>query len=661
MQDIRNERDNQTQQDAVDIDKLLEEVDHESRFRKYAGPMAMVITVIAIAMSVFQLYTAGFGLLESIKQRSIHLFFLTVLVFLLYPSGRKTSGRKMPTVFDFLFMILGAVPPLYLFFRIDQINLGGGLLDTADYAIGAIGIIVLFEAARRVLGMGLTTIAFVFLIYILFGHYIPGTFGHREFSLERIIEHLYFTPEGIFGIPLGVSATYIFLFVLFGAVLNATKMTQFINDFALSLAGGTPGGPAKVAVIASGFMGMITGSSVANAASIGSFTIPLMKKYGYRPHFAGAVEAVASTGGQIMPPIMGAAAFIMAEFLNIPYSRVMMAAIIPAFLYYFACWVIIHLEAKKNGLKGLSRNELPNLKKVIVDGGHLIIPVVILVYLLVSGVTPLYAAVWGIFSAVIISFLRKRTAIGLKGILNALEMGARGAISVGIACAIVGVVIGSISLSSLGLVVGNSIISLGGNSLILTMFLTMITCLVMGMGVPTTPMYIIVATVAAPILSHNFNVIPLAAHMFVFYYGALAEITPPVALAAFTAAGIARAKPFNVALTACRLALAGFIIPYFYVYNPILLLEGHNYLEMIWAALTATLGVVCLSVGLQNWMFGKTNLIQRIAMFVAAILLITPGLTTDIMGGILLIAVVVWQKMSQKTNNNLPNNSQMAQ
>ncbi|MFC4766803.1 TRAP transporter permease [Effusibacillus consociatus] len=652
MQETKKELQTTTEHDSVDIDKLLEKVDHESRFRKYVGPMAVVITVIAIAMSVFQLYTAGFGLLESMKQRSAHLFFLTVLVFLLYPSSRKTSKRKLPTLLDFFFVVLGAIPPLYLFFRIDQINLGGGLLDDIDYIVGGIGIVVLFEAARRVLGAGLTTIAFAFLLYSLFGHYIPGTFGHREFSLERIIEHMYFTPEGIFGIPLGVSSTYIFLFILFGAVLSGTKMTQFINDFALSLAGRTPGGPAKVAVIASGFMGMITGSSVANAASIGSFTIPLMKKYGYRPHFAGAVEAVASTGGQIMPPIMGAAAFIMAEFLSIPYSRVMMAAIIPAFFYYLACWVIIHLEAKKNGLKGLSEAEVPNLKNVVNESGHLIIPVVILVWLLVSGVTPLYAAVWGIVSAVVISFFRKHTAIGFKGLLQALEAGARGALAVGIACAIVGIVIGSISLSSLGLIVGNSIIELGGSSLFLTMFLTMITCLVMGMGVPTTPMYIIVATVAAPILTSNFHVLPIAAHMFVFYYGALAEITPPVALAAFTAAGIARAKPFNVAVTACRLALAGFVIPYFYVYSPVLLLEGNNYVEIAWATLTATLGIISLSIAVQNWMYHKTNIIQRVAMVAAAVLLIIPGLKTDIAGLVLFGLVLVWQKMSAKSQHN---------
>lgn len=646
MHETLNKPMNQASPDSIDIDKLLEEVDHESRFRKYVGPMAIIVSVIAIAMTFFHLYTAGFGLLESIKQRAVHLSFLSVLVFLLYPSSRKTGQRKLPTVLDFVFLLLSAAPPVYLFLRIDQINIGGGVLTLTDYILGGIGILVLFEAARRVLGIGLTTIAFAFLVYILFGHLLPGSFGHREFSLERIVEHMYYTNEGIFGIPLGVSATYIFLFILFGAILNATKMTQFINEFALSLAGRTPGGPAKVAVIASGFMGMITGSSVANAASIGSFTIPLMKKYGYRPHFAGAVEAVASTGGQIMPPIMGAAAFIMAEFLNIPYTRVMLAAVIPAFLYYLTCWVIIHLEAKKNGLKGLSSDEVPKLKTVLKEGGHLVLPIIVLVFLLVNGMTPLYAAVWGIISAVVVSFLRKRTAIGLKGLLHALEMGARGALSVGIACAIVGIVVGSISLSSLGLVVGNNIIELGGNSLFLTMFLTMLTCLVMGMGVPTTPMYIIVATVAAPILTKNFDVLPIAAHMFVFYYGALAEITPPVALAAFTAAGIARAKPFNVATTACRLALAGFIIPYFYVYNPILLMEGKNYGEIAIALLTASLGIICLSIGLQNWMFDKTNIIQRFSIFAAAFLLIAPGFYTDIVGGIIFVAVVIWQKLS---------------
>jgi TRAP transporter 4TM/12TM fusion protein len=647
-------------EENVDIEKLLEEVDHESRFRKYVGPMALVVAVIAIGMSIFQLYTSGFGLLESIRQRSMHLSFLLALVFLLYPARMKTSKRNMPTLIDFIWLILGLIPPLYLFFTIEEIQLNGGILEGIDYIVGAIGIIVLFEASRRVLGMGLTTVAFVFLLYTLFGHYIQGSLGHRQFSLETIIEHFYFSTEGIFGVPLGVSATYIFLFVLFGAFLQETKMTQFINDLALSIAGRTPGGPAKVAVIASGFMGMITGSSVANAASIGSFTIPLMKKYGYRPHFAGAVEAVASTGGQIMPPIMGAAAFIMAEFLNIPYSRIMLAAIIPALLYYLACWVIIHLEAKKNGLQGLPADEVPKFKQVLKEGGHLLIPIVVLIYLLVSGVTPLYSATWAIVAAIVASFFRKHTAIGWRGILRALEMGARGAVSVGIACAIVGIVVGTISISSLGLTVGNNIIGLADGSLLLTMLLTMVTCLIMGMGVPTTPMYIIVATVAAPILVQNFGVLPLAAHLFVFYYGALAEITPPVALAAFTASGIAKAKPLKVALTACRLALAGFIIPYFFVYNPVLLFEGNNYVEIIQAVITSILGVIALGIGLQNWMFHKTNSIQRIAMFTAAILLIVPGLTTDIAGAVLFVAVFVWQKLSFKKANSAGNPSSVA-
>ncbi|MGE5703842.1 MAG: TRAP transporter permease [Clostridia bacterium] len=641
------------QEDNVDIEKLLEEVDHESRFRKYVGPMAFAVAAVAIGMSIFQLYTSGFGLLESLRQRSMHLSFLLALVFLLYPANMKTSKRKMPTVIDFIWMILGLIPPLYLFFQIEEIQLNGGILGQTDYIVGAIGIIVLFEASRRVLGMGLTTVAFMFLLYTLFGHYIPGSLGHRQFSMETIIEHFYYSTEGIFGVPLGVSATYIFLFVLFGAFLQETKMTQFINDLALSVAGRTPGGPAKVAVIASGFMGMITGSSVANAASIGSFTIPLMKKYGYRPHFAGAVEAVASTGGQIMPPIMGAAAFIMAEFLNIPYSRIMLAAIIPALLYYLACWVIIHLEAKKNGLKGLPANEVPKFTQVLKDGGHLLIPILVLIYLLLSGVTPLFSATWAIAAAIVASWFRKRTAITWRGILHALEMGARGAISVGIACAIVGMVVGTISISSLGLTVGNNIIGLADGSLILTMILTMVTCLIMGMGVPTTPMYIIVATVAAPILVQNFGVLPLAAHLFVFYYGALAEITPPVALAAFTASGIAKAKPLSVALTACRLALAGFIIPYFFVYSPVLLLEGTNYVEIAIAVITSVLGVIALGVGLQNWMYHQTNLIQRIAMFAAAILLIIPGTISDLGGAALFAIVFLWQKVSPKKSTQL--------
>lgn len=637
--------------DNVNVAELIEKYDSEARYRKYAGIMALIIAVLAIAMSFFHLYTAGFGLLESIKQRAVHLLFVLTLVFLLYPARNKTRERKMPTVIDLIWMLLGIISVGYLLLQYDAISLRGGLLNNIDYVFGAIGMIVVFEASRRVLGKGLTTIAAIFLLYSFFGHLIPGVLGHRQFSIERIIEHMFFSTEGLFGIPLGVSATYIFLFILFGAFLQETGMTKFINELALSLAGRSPGGPAKVAVIASGVMGMITGSSVANAATIGSFTIPLMKRSGYKPHFAGAVEAVASTGGQIMPPIMGAAAFIMAEFLRIPYSRIMLAAILPALLYYLAAWVIIHLEAKKNGIEGLPESELPKFTEVLKNGFHLLIPIFVLIYLLVSGVTPLYAATLGIASAVAASWLRKDTRISLRGILRALENGARGALSVATATAAVGFVVGTISLTSLGLVIGNNVIGLAGDSLLLAMIFTMLTSLVMGMGVPTTPMYIIVATVSAPILV-KLGVFPLAAHMFVFFYGALAEVTPPVALAAYTAAGIARVQPSKVAWTAVRLALTGFIIPYFFVYSPVLLFEGDNKLEIFQAIITSSFGVIALAIGLQAWMYKKASWLERILMFAASLLLITPGTTTDLIGAAMFVSVWVWQKISLKKVSN---------
>lgn len=629
--------------EQVNVAELIEKYDSEARYRKYAGIMALIIAVLAIGMSIFHLYTAGFGLLESLKQRAVHLVFVLVLVFLLYPARNKTRERKLPTLIDLSWMLLGIISVGYLFLKFDEISLRGGLLTGVDYIFGGLGMIVVFEASRRVLGKGLTTIAVIFMLYTFFGHLIPGPLGHREFGLERIIEHMFYGTEGIFSIPLGVSATYIFLFILFGAFLQETGMTKFINELALSLAGRSPGGPAKVAVIASGIMGMITGSSVANAATIGSFTIPLMKKSGYKPHFAGAVEAVASTGGQIMPPIMGAAAFIMAEFLRIPYSRIMLAAILPALLYYLAAWVIIHLEAKKSGIKGLPDSEIPKFWDVLKNGFHLLIPIVVLIYLLVTGITPLNAATWGIVAAIGSSMLRKETRIGFRGILRALENGARGALSVAVACATVGFVVGAISLTSLGLVIGNNVIGLAGDSLLLAMIFTMITGLIMGMGVPTTPMYIIVATVAAPILV-KLGVLPLAAHMFVFFYGALAEVTPPVALAAYTAAGIARVQPSKVAWTAVRLALAGFIIPYFFVFSPVLLFEGNDYLEILQAVVTSSFGVIALAIGLQAWMYGKVNWLQRMMMFAAALLLITPGTMTDLIGGVLFIVVWVTQK-----------------
>ncbi|NLG86259.1 MAG: TRAP transporter permease [Firmicutes bacterium] len=629
-----------------DAEKVLEQFDTESRFRKYTGFWAKVVSVLAIAMSLFHLYTAGFGSLMAMKQRGIHLAFLLGLSFLLYP-GSKKSPRNKPTFIDLLWFVAGVGSSLYIVFFFDAFNIRGAA-NIWDYTFGVITILSVLEATRRTNGKELVILSLVFWLYGLFGDMIPGLLGHTGFSFKRIVYHIYLSSEGIFGVALGVSATYIFLFTLFGAFLGETGMAQFINDFSMALAGQSPGGPGKVAVFAAGLMGTINGSAVANVATVGSFTIPLMVKMGYTPVFSAACTAVASTGGMIMPPVMGAAAFVMAEFLGISYTKIMIAAILPAVLYYVAVYVMVHIEAIKLGLTGLPKDKLPDMRYVLRTRGHLIIPLIVIVYLLLSGRTPLYAAFYGIISTIACSWLRKETRLSIKGFLKALESGARSSISVGMACAVVGNIIGITSLTGLGLVVGDNIISLAKGNVFLTLLLTMAVSIILGMGLPTTACYIISATIAAPALT-KIGVDPFPAHLFCFYFACLSNLTPPVALAAYTGAGIAGANPAKVGWTAFRMSLAGFIIPFIFVYSPALMLHGTSVPNIIIAVITSIIGVISLAAATQNYLLQALNIIQRVMLFAAALTLIIPGLLTDLIGLGLLAGVYFWQKSSMKT------------
>lgn len=632
------------------VQEMLEKYDKESQVRKFGAKskMGLLISAIAVSFSLFHLWVAGFGALEAIKLRSVHLTFVMVLIFLLYPA-RKKGMRGKPGILDWVMIALSLVAGLYMVFANEQLALRGGLPITRDYIMGALGIIVVLEAGRRALGPELPILGVIFLVYAYFGEYVPGSFGHSGFSIRRIIAHMYVGSEGIFGVALGVSATFIFLFILFGAFLGETGMAKLINDSSMAMAGTSPGGPAKVAVVASGIMGTISGSAVANVATTGAFTIPLMKSIGYKPHFAAAVEAVASTGGQFMPPIMGAAAFIMAEFLNIPYKSIMIAALIPAFLYYLAVFAMVHLEALKTGLKGVSRDKLPVMKVVLKERGHLIIPLIAIVYLLIQGVTPTYAAFYGILVAIGASMLRKSTRMSWRGFLMALEMGAKGSIGVAIATAVVGFIVGVSSLTSLGITLGDNMLALSQGNLFFTLVLTMITAIILGMGMPTTAVYIVGATIAAPALL-KLGIAPLAAHMFVFYFGNISNVTPPVALAAFTGAGIAGCSPSKVGWTAARLAAAGFIIPYMWIYSPALIAQG-SLSEILGALITATVGVIALACAVQGYMLKTTNIAQRLLLFVAAFGLIKPGLLTDTLGITVLIGVYLWQRFQRNSIN----------
>lgn len=619
----------------------------------YKGIMTRIILAICVIWTFFQLYISTMGAMEAIKFRAWHLGFLLLLTFILYPASKKSAGDRIkPTTWDIICILISVISIGYLLVTYnDFIRERSGINTPLDYVFGGMAMLMLFEASRRVAGNSLTIIAGAFLLYNFIGAYIPGIFGHFGFSLERVINVMFWGGQGIFGIALGVSATYIFVFVLFGAFLKNSGFTNFINDLALTIAGRSAGGPAKVAIFGSAFMGMVSGSAVGNVVTTGTVTIPLMKRTGFSAKFAGAVEAVASTGGTIAPPVMGAAGFIMAQFLGVPYTTVAIAAIIPAVLYYLTLFMAVHFEAKNRGLSGISKENIPNALAVIKERGHLIIPLIVLLVALFSGITPLFAAVWALIATILASSLRKTTRMNVKTILLAIEEGAKGAISVGIACAIVGIVIGTISLTSIGLVLGNNVISLAGNSVLLAAILTMVISIFLGMGVPVTAAYIIVAAIAVPILI-TMGVAPLAAHMFAFFYAALSAITPPVALASYAAAGIAGANSTKVSLEAMKLGIVGFILPYFFLFNPVLLFQGGTVGETILAITTAIIGSVALAAGIKGRIFIKANLVQRIILLISGLLLIYPNIYGALVGSILFGGLAGFQLFIKKKEIN---------
>ncbi len=619
--------------EKIDVQKLLEQYDSESNVRKPAGYIAVIISIIAISMSMFQFYTGGFGLWLALKQRALHLAFTLALVFLLYPTTKKGIGSDKDKVpfFDIILAFVGAASCLYLIVYYEELVFRAGLPSRIDLFMGGITILLVLEATRRAIGPELPIVVIVFLLYAYFGPYMPGYFAHRGYSLERIIEHLYMQTEGIFGIPLGVSSSFVFLFILFGAVLNKTGMGKFFIDLSMALAGHTTGGPAKVAVIASGFVGSISGSSVANVVTTGSFTIPLMKSIGYKKDFAGAVEAAASTGGQIMPPVMGAAAFVMSEFLQIPYIKIAAAAAIPAIIYYAAVMIMVHLEACKNGLKGLPRERLPKAKQVLKEKGHLILPLLGLVYLMVRGYTAIFAAFWAIVMSLAASMIKKETRLNLKNFFGAFEDGAKGALGVASACACAGMVVGVTTLTGFGLKIASGIVALGGGKVLPTLFFTMIASIILGMGLPTTAKYIILAIMAAPALI-QLGILPLAAHMFILYFGIIADLTPPVAVAAYAGAGIAGGNTMKTGFNAVKLAVAGFLIPYIFAINPALMGIQGPALLTIRLMVTSLAGVLALGAAASGFLMVKTELYERVLLFIVAIMLISPDLLTDIIG-----------------------------
>lgn len=636
---------------GMSAEEVMQKFDKESDKRDPVGIWHYIICAVCILFSGFQLYTAIFGVLDAHLQRTIHLCFGLVLIFLLYPARKSWSREKMNPL-DAILAVLSVVATMYLVVNYKELVTRAGMNTPTDIAIGVIGVLLVFEATRRTVGWPMLTVALVFLAYAFLGPYMPGILAHRGVSFDELVSHLYFTTEGIFGVPMGVSSTFIFLFILFGAYLDATGLGKFFIDFANALAGWAVGGPAKVAVLSSGLMGTVSGSSVANVAGTGSFTIPMMKKLGYRPSFAGAVEAAASTGGQLMPPVMGAAAFLMAEFVGVPYIEVVKAAVIPALLYYTGIWLSVHYEAKKYGLKGTPREELPKFGPLLREKGHLALPLIVIVYLLVTGYTPMRAALYAIGLTIVCACLQKNTRITFKQFVEGLIVGAQSVLGVLIACASAGIIIGVVTKTGVGLKLATALLDLAGGKMLPAMFFTMITSLILGMGVPTTANYVITSTIAAPALV-QMHVPVLAAHMFAFYFGIVADVTPPVALAAYAGAGIAGANPMKTGVTAAKLAIAAFVVPYIFVLAPQLLMINATAPTILMAMVTAIIGMWGLSLAMIGFCQHPLNVLQRIAFFIGGLCLIIPGSMTDLIGIVILFLGYQWQR--RNSGGPLPN------
>lgn len=651
---------NQQVKPASDYQEILEKYDKESVVKTGQSQWQKhIITIVAVAYSLFHLYITFYPM-PTLLQRALHVGIGALLIFLVYPAAKKYSKRGIMW-FDWILGILALITAGYLCYEYDALmTTRGGIPNENDIIFAIITTLIVIEAARRLTGYILIIFSLLFLLYPFISsmNFMPDRLLTRYYDIGDIFGQLYLKTEGLYSSAIGASVSFIFLFILFGAFLAKSGMGKLFNDLALALAGSRQGGPAKVAVISSGFMGSINGAAVANVVSTGAFTIPLMKKIGYHPNFAGAVEASASVGGQILPPIMGASAFIMAETTGVKYSTIALAALLPALLYYISVIAQVHFRAGKRNLKGLSKDQLPQLKLVMKERGHMFIPIIALVAFLIESVPVGYAASYTILITIVVSWLRKETRMGLKEIIEALEDGAKQSLPVMAACAVVGIIIGVVNLTSFGTVMTAYIVTFGAGSLLLTLILTMLASIVLGMGLPSIPAYIITATMAAPALA-DFNIPLLVSHMFVFYFGIFANITPPVALASFAGAGIAGGDPMRTGWQSLKLALAGFIIPFIFVYNPnMLMIDINNAVitansfplpavtEIISVCVTSILGVIGLSAAIEGYFKHSINNIFRIILAVGSVLLISPEFISDIIG-ITILAIMLIINLKQ--------------
>ena len=641
-----------TAEEAAKQEAMLEKHERAARTRKFASPsLNKGLSLFCFLFTVYHLVIAsGLVSIQNLKHHAIHVGLILILSFVLYPAWEKASRKKLAW-YDYIFTAIAVAEPIYVFARYEAFISTGFKPSTLDLIMGTLLVVLVLEATRRISGPALPILCIIFLLYGMFGRYVPGLFRHRGYTWAAIIKYLTTDIYGIYGSSIKVSATYIVMFIIFGEVMNKCGMGRLFNDLASAVAGGTKGGPAKVGVIASGLLGMINGAAVAVVVTTGSFTIPLMKKNKYSDEFAGAVVATASVGGQLMPPIMGAAAFVMAETLGVKYAVIVTAAIIPAIVYYSGILFQVQLRANKDKMYGLPKDQLPKIGIVLKERGHLIIPIAFLVIMMfASGWTVLKIAFWSIIITIAVAQLRPISRMSLKDIYDAFAQAAKSTVSVAISCACVGIIVGVCSQTGFALNIASAIISIGRNafptipalSLFLTLLFTMVTCMILGMGLPSIPSYLITATIAAPALI-QLGVPDLAAHMFCFYFAMFANLTPPVALASFAAAGISGGNPMKTGWASVKLAIAGFIVPYMFVYNQGLLLYGVNFFRGAWILFTSIIGVALISVAAEGFLYAKVPIPVRIVSAATSILLISSEPISDVVGLALFAAIILFQ------------------
>ena len=625
---------------AADVDEIMKKYDRESNVRIWEGVPKQIVRFVLAAFMLFMVYMNLWATWSGQIRRCLFVGMVVLFTFFVYPAKKGNVKPNHMPWYDILLAIIGCIPFFYYVANFNRIVSMGIAIGQTEVILGIIGILVLAECCRRAVGIPILCVASVFILYAFIG---------RGMSLQLVVYNVFYTTNGIIGTPISVCSTYIALFLMFGAFLEATGVANFFIDCANALVGWASGGPAKVAVVSSALCGMVSGSSVGNTVTTGSVTIPMMKKTGYPGEFAGAVEAAASTGGQIMPPIMGAAAFIMAEMTGFEYSQIIVRAILPAFLYFLGIFLGVHFKAKKLGLKGLPREELPKWGKLL-PKIYLLVPLVLLVYMIVAGETMAKSAIYATLAAIAVSLINKDDRMTPTKFVNGLENGGKNCISIGIACGIAGIISVCITMTGLGGKLITYVVSLSNGHLIIALFLTMICCIVLGMGVPTTANYIIMASTCAPILINGMGMHVLAANMFVFYFGIVADITPPVALAAYAGSAIAKAPPMKTAFNATRLAIAAFIIPYIFAFNNAMIFVGDDVTVWSVASITisATLGMLSIASGLMGYLIHDLKWISRIALIAGGLLMIIPGTVSDLAGFAVLAAIFVLQTIENK-------------